>query len=80
MTRIYIDKSTTENAESILESAPPSRGIKLLEVNRIREQEVKRYLEKVKSNKPTGPDKSPSRLLKELRQQLLQPLLAFITD
>ncbi len=51
-----------------------AREIDPLEIGTIKEQEVQKYLDKLDINKSTGPDNLTPRLLKELKQQILQPL------
>ncbi len=60
--------------ETIPEGPEPPRGITPLEVDSICDQEVKKYLDNLDTNKSTGHDNLSPRLLKELRQQILQPL------
>lgn len=60
---------TVENMESISESDLPSRGIELLKIGAVREQDVHWYLDKLDTDKLTGPDKLFLRQPKELKQQ-----------
>ncbi len=65
---------TTEDKETILEGPAPARGITPLEIYAISAEDVKKYLDKLDTNKSMGPDSLSPRLLKELKQQILQPL------
>ncbi len=67
---------TVENTESIPESSDASRGIISLEIGSTDLRDVGKYLDKLETNKPTGPDDFPPKLLKELKQQILKPLTA----
>ena len=65
---------TVENIETMPENPDPPRGITPLKIDSICDQEVKKYLDKLDTNKSPGPDIMSPRLLKELKQQILQPL------
>ncbi len=65
---------TVENTRSILECPAPPRKITPLEISPINERDVQKYLDKLETNKSTGPDALSPRLLKELEQQILKPL------
>lgn len=65
---------TVEDFETIPEDPDPPRGITPLEIDSIRDQEVKKYLDKLDTNKSTGPDNLSPLLIKELKQQIFQPL------
>lgn len=65
---------TNENTKTIPKSAPLSRGLKPLEIDVIQEQDVKGYMDRLKTNKSTGFDALSPRLRKVLKQQILQPL------
>ncbi len=65
---------TTEDKETIPEGLAPPRRATPLETDAISAQDVKKYLVKLDTNKSMGPDSLSPRLLKELKQQILQPL------
>ncbi len=65
---------TTEHKETIPEGPAPPRGITPLEIDAISAQDVKKYLDKLDTNKSMGPDSLSPRLLKEFKQQILHPL------
>ncbi len=65
---------SVENTETIPESPIAPRGFEPLDVGSIDERDYRKYLDKLKTNKSTGPDDLSPRLLKELKEQILKPL------
>ncbi len=65
---------TLENRDTVPVSPAPPIKITPLEIDNITEQEVQKYLDKLQVSKSTAPDKLSPRLLKQLRQQIVQPL------
>ncbi len=64
---------TVENIESIPENTIAPRGLEPMDIGSIDERDVRKYLDKLETNKFTGPDDLSPRLLKELKQQILKP-------
>ncbi len=65
---------TVENTPTVPKSPVLPRGIEPLEKGAIKEQEFQKYLDKVYISKSTGPDNLTPRLLKKLKQQIVQLL------
>ncbi len=64
----------TATAPMVPTSPTLAKRIEPLEIGTIQEQKVQKYLDKFDINKSTGPNKLTPRLLKELKQQIIQPL------
>ncbi len=58
---------TIENTESMPDSPIAPRGFEPLDIGSKDERDVKKYLDKLETNKFTGPDDLSFRLLKEVK-------------
>ncbi len=65
---------TTEDKETIPEAPVPPSWITPLEIDVISPHDLKKYFDKLDTNKSMGPDSLSPRLLRELKQQILHPL------
>ena len=76
LNRNFASVFTIEHMETMPDSPTSQTGVEPLEIGPINEEDVKKYLDSLDTNKSTGPDNISPRLLKELRQEILQPLTA----
>ncbi len=63
---------TVENTESIPKNSVASRELTLLEIGSIEEKDLRKYLDKLETNKSTGHGNLSPRLHKELKQEIQQ--------
>ncbi len=69
---------TTE--DNVPECRAPARRIMPLEIEAISTENMTKYLDQLDKNKSMGPDSLSPRLLKELKQQILQPLIGIFNQ
>ncbi len=74
LNKIFAFGFTVENTSTVPTSPTLPRGSEPLEMGVIQEKEVQKCLDKLNMNKSAGPDYLTPRLLKELKQQIFQPL------